>query len=223
MITLEVGNEKAKFLVHKIALCAASDVFEAACKPEWLKESNIIELPVDDPDAIHALINWIYSDEIWFPEEPRGCTFEDPLNNALASPFGFFATLYILAEKYQIAQLRNDAVDAIIEYNKYTDLPISLVSYVYANTTEDSTIRHLLLDLVRCEFDRDQFLKFAEVICSEFIIDLAVQSFGASSDVLDKYAQDVASPDKRFCERYHTHGDDEPFCAGLKEPQFPDD
>ncbi|PMD41662.1 hypothetical protein L207DRAFT_528268 [Hyaloscypha variabilis F] len=223
MIILEVGDKKDKFLVHRSVLAATGDFFEAACKPVWLKGSNVIELPADDPDTIQTLVNWMYSDEIWSSGERQVCTFENTLGEALASPFGLFAKLYILAEKYQIVRLKNDAIDAMINYNEYTDLPISLISYLYDNTTQDSVVRRLILDIVRCEWNRDQFLDFAERMCRDFLVDLAVPSFDLSAAEFDKYTRDLQLPHSQFCMRYHTHSDETPFCENLKNPTFPDD
>jgi len=53
---LLVGSEKKPFMVHKDVLCGASPFFETACKPEWLGDKWVIELPADEPDAINAMI-----------------------------------------------------------------------------------------------------------------------------------------------------------------------
>jgi hypothetical protein len=59
-ITLVVGEgEQQTFLnVHKNVLCAFSPFFEAACKPEWMKDDKVIKLPEDDLEAVRGMVYW---------------------------------------------------------------------------------------------------------------------------------------------------------------------
>jgi hypothetical protein len=45
-ITLAIGKQEdpKTLVVHKKILCSASPFFEAACKPEWLKEGAVIQV-----------------------------------------------------------------------------------------------------------------------------------------------------------------------------------
>lgn len=100
-VTLLVGESEEALLVHKDVLCAASPVFESACKTEWEKaEDRVIRLKGYDPRIVEILVTWMYNDEMYFPsdlaiwiEEQGDCKYTR--SDALA-------LLTIMAENFQM-------------------------------------------------------------------------------------------------------------------------
>lgn len=213
IIILEVGkgDKKVKCSVHKNIICAASSFFEAACKPEWMKpEDRVIKLPEDDPKIIQMIIYWAYHDTICIPEDSKDTMWDTDLEEALETDLGLSTKIYLIAEKYQVHRLKNDAIDTIIEKNSSQWLPVSLVSHAYGNTIPDSRLRRLMLNIVRFDFTSNgiDFESYAPLMCCEFLVDLAMAQFSIDGDKYAKYvpnASDVQDPQHDSCKRYHSH------------------
>lgn len=61
MITLYTGEDRIKFHVHEDKLCELS-FFRAALQGQFKEASEkAINMPEDDPDAVSALIEWLYT------------------------------------------------------------------------------------------------------------------------------------------------------------------
>jgi hypothetical protein len=61
-VTVRFSNREIK--CHKVILCTASDYFKALCGPASKfseKELTIIDLHDDDPDAIEAVLRYLYN------------------------------------------------------------------------------------------------------------------------------------------------------------------
>ncbi|KAE9373267.1 hypothetical protein N431DRAFT_337511 [Stipitochalara longipes BDJ] len=221
-VTLEVGegDEQVKISVHQNILCAASPFFEAACKPEWMKsEGRVIKLPEDDPEAIRGFVYWAYYDEISIAKELPVSQRSDNMENAMQTVFGLLAKLYLLGEKYQIPRLKNDAIDATMLYNPNSWLPIATVLHIYENTLPESPFRKLMLDIVLYDYEADQIEECAEMMCRDFLVDLAI-SLSKKDSIFDEYGRAEKMPTPEFCKRYHTHANSAEYCRKKKTATF---
>jgi hypothetical protein len=116
MIILIAGREdhQKHFTIHKKILCDASPFFKAHCKPEWMKnEEKVIKLLEDNAEVVQMLIFWIYHNQICISS--KVCTEVKTCEEALKSPWGLFAQLYVIAQKYQIPLLQNNTIDALLD------------------------------------------------------------------------------------------------------------
>lgn len=56
-ITLLVGEDEIRFLVHEKILCENSPFFESLCKSEWMEDHEKMEkLPEDDPELVDIMV-----------------------------------------------------------------------------------------------------------------------------------------------------------------------
>lgn len=149
-VTLYVGTERAAYYVHRHLLCNASTVFKAAFTIQRFRESfkNSIELPDDDIDTVDRFMQWLYTKDY----QLTGFHTEEEAHKR----FDALAKLNTFADKFSIALLTNNIIDRMWEvwelYSKKA-LPskqlfcprISLVGYVYENTTPHSAFRKLMV------------------------------------------------------------------------------
>ena len=214
-ITLVVGEgeEQTKLIVHKDVLCSASPFFQAACKPEWMKaEDKAITLPEDDPEAVKALVHWMYHDEICVDEKKANVNDANTEEEAMRGVWGIFVKLFVLGQKYQIPPLQNDAIDAILVYVNTWSIELGVISYAYENTSSGSPLRRLLVRLVRLDDDDLELMRFKNGLCQEFLFELAMALFKAQRSP----SKGAKRGDTSFCKRFHKHKAGEHRCKILK-------
>lgn len=136
-------------------LCNASPFFRAACSAGWMDPKNrVITLPEDDPEVIKMMIFWIYEDSIcvsWEATQRTWTAGKDSETELMKTNLGLFIQLYVLAEKYQMPSLQNDALSAIVWRGSYQNQPgiLQIVPYVYRNTySSQSALRRLIVKLI---------------------------------------------------------------------------
>ncbi len=122
--------------MHTERLCHYSGYFKR------LLEQNIKRAETEIPDCgitIFKLFeDWLYGSGINLKPE-----------NTDSDAFSLLFQLYLFADTYDAPQLKHACVDAIIKRARDGCLPSSVdVIYVYNNTTRDSQIQGLLLDML---------------------------------------------------------------------------
>jgi hypothetical protein len=215
VITLVVGEGEgqAKLIVHKDVLCSASPFFQAACKPEWMTaEDKVITLPEDDPEAVKALIHWMYHDEICADEKKTNVNDANTEEEAMRGAWGVFVKLFVLGQKYQIPPLQNDAIDAILVHVNTWSIELGVISYAYENTSSGSPLRRLLVRLVRLDDDDLELMRFKNNLCQEFLFELTMALFKAQKSPSKR----AKRRDNSFCKNFHKHKAGEPRCKILK-------
>lgn len=177
-MTLFVGIDRIPYHVHQSILCDASKVFKAAFSGKFKESSNrSMSLPDDEIDAVERMIRWLYSEKI-------------PLTNPISSEttsmcYWELAKLGTLADKYDITNLNNSIIDELYELQKppkdaYPP-KLSIVHYVYANTTVQSFYRKLLVAWYSWHIDLEWYdnkgIRENLAKVPEFAVDLAI-AFG---------------------------------------------
>ena len=145
MVLLVVGEEKIEISVHENVLFEASPVFKAAFPSRYKEGSErSISLPDDDADLMDALIQNLYAPQSGLRE--IGSTM-------------LLLRLYVLADKYDIVQVKNRICDWLISNLKNLPPSASEVEYAYGNTTSERPIRKVLTDWFTWRTDATWFDK----------------------------------------------------------------
>lgn len=142
MVDIYVGNDNTHWVLHEKLLCARSKFFS---KIFWdnHKTSNTqhtgnksFGLPEEDDEPFKLFVGWLYSGNVPVPEEEKD----------LANLFD----LYLMGEKWAIADLVRDVLDTVRKWYRMTDTYPGLrrVQYIYANTDTESPMRQLLVNSV---------------------------------------------------------------------------
>jgi hypothetical protein len=178
-------------------------------------EDKVIKLPEDNADVIQRLIFWIYHNQIciseinihWEVNTWCRCSCEE----ALDTPWGLLAQLYVTAQKYQMAQLQNDAIDALLDLSKQWNLPTSIISWVYENTTKGDNLRKLIFRIARQELERSDLATFCDNLCPQFLFDMTYAATKTGESGSDVRLEDneklcsIENPQEEFCAEYHQH------------------
>ena len=132
MVLLVVGEEKIELSVHENVLFDASPVFKTAFTSKYKEGSErSIYLPDDDADLMDALIQDLYAPQSALRE--IGSTME-------------LLRLYVLADKYDIVQVKNRICDCFVSNIKGLPPSASEIEYAYENATSERPIRRVLVD-----------------------------------------------------------------------------
>ncbi|PMD26768.1 hypothetical protein NA56DRAFT_744085 [Hyaloscypha hepaticicola] len=233
-ITMLVGEEEIRFLLHEKILCESSPFFELVCKSELMNDHvRMIKLHEDDPELVDIMVYWMYRKYLclpvyYFNTDPVSMT------SSLNTPPGLLARLYTLAEKYQIHRLQNDIIDALIlwldDFNLSLRVPASVIQYVWSNTfSEDCKLRQFLLEYVKAEYTFHDLRSIGvkeEVKEKDFWYGLA-RGFALTLDCMrdavegmeGELVEQMLASDLRsdVCMRWHKHKHEkERQCDGLK-------
>ena len=148
-VTLVVGETKAAFQVHEANLFEASPFFKAAFTSDFRERSEqTMTLPEDDEVIFELFVNWLYGQRYDISSPPADRTmFLEPIK------------LFVLADKYDVRSLKNLVVSQLFFAIKTVAKPPTLdeVSYAYKHTSQKSTLRELLTDLLTTRFNLGWF------------------------------------------------------------------
>jgi BTB/POZ domain len=140
MVDIYVGSQNTHWILHEKLLCSKSaffnKIFYRGKKHGTPNTNKTFGLPDEEDEPFRLFVGWLYSGRIASPEEE--------------SELGNLFELYLMGEKWQIAGLVKDVLDAVRRFYRQTDTWPGLrrVQYIYANTEEDSPMRLLLISSV---------------------------------------------------------------------------
>jgi len=135
MVDIYVGPENTHWVLHEKLLCARSKFFAKIFYSDGREtaRTKTFGLPDEEDDPFKLFVGWLYSGAVIPPREENDLT---PLYE-----------LYLMGEKWQIAGLIKDVLDAVRSFYRTTQTYPGLrrVQYMYANTDADSPMRQLLI------------------------------------------------------------------------------
>jgi hypothetical protein len=160
LLTIRVGKEPGQkdFVANESILTARSEFFRRAMNGSWEEaEIRVIKLPEDVPDVFANYLNFIYTGQFSVARKNReevatliGAEHTDYVCEEHAA----LLSVYVLAEKLQDVQAKNDAIRAVLDVtelksaNKGWAAPsLTTVNMTYHGTTEGSPARRLLVDI----------------------------------------------------------------------------
>ena len=180
VVTILVGEDKVPFHVHMNILCQASSLFEKAFMgPGDFKETSEMSmtLPEEDPEIFDGLARWLYTNRIVLETE----TAKQSKEKAQAW-YLHVAGIYIAADKYDILDLKNAAIDQCYDFLIQDTLAgprNQVIDYVYENTTPKSKFRRLLAEGFVWHVDLDVYsnkyaLTYLRGRSTDFVADVLV-------------------------------------------------
>ena len=141
IVTLNVGPDRRTFHVHQELLFKSSPVFKAAFSGVYQESSErCMALLDEDPETVERLLQWLYSKSF-------GLTKAVSLETS-NERYWQLARLNTLADKFDVGLLKNSIIDKLFASNtKHTLWPPQppVVAYIYENTTEQSSLRVLMV------------------------------------------------------------------------------
>jgi hypothetical protein len=180
LVTLDVGLEHHKIVVHKHYITRTSEFFATALKKAWIEgQSRIIELPEETPEHMEYYCDYAYSGKL----PTRAFTYRDS-DDEMALTFELLASFFVLGERRLDKKLRNAVIHEIL---RVRNLPLrnsvststststscnpstTAVNIIYEGTPEESPARRLMVDLVLAFGKKDEH---ASDVSSAFSFDV---------------------------------------------------
>ena len=167
IVHVKVGPEKRLFNIHKELLCDVSDYFAAALKGNFKEtQDQVIELEEEDVSLFERFQLWLYSRSLLSDEETvKGISWQALIE------------LYLFGEVRHIPDLRNAAVDALIDKQQTEPkLPTLPLHYVYSHTNQGSLLRKLFADMAAHIAGSNWFAQgFRDEFPHDFLLDVIME------------------------------------------------
>lgn len=183
VVQVKVGPEKT-FIIHKGLLCNSAAYFKAAFEGGFKEsQSQVLELPEDDPVMFSHFELWLYSGNILESHE----TVKDISWKVLTD-------LYFFGEAREIPSLQNEAIDICICKNIASRVtPTLQIKRVYENTPENSPLRRLFVDWMTYQsdptdsewFGDDREDRYPKQFLFDLVVSLYRKGVGATSKITD--------------------------------------
>lgn len=172
-MTILVGPEEKRFVVHKAIISEHSKFLRAACSKDFREgQEQIIRLPEVEVEPFSAYLQWAYRGDIIteFTEKLKEDTIE------YERQIITLTRLYIAADFLGDCLLRNTVSDKTRELWAATNRGPSCeaVNSVYANTPENCKFRKLMLDWHIWTGVGEWYRGAQENMPKAFFVDLAI-------------------------------------------------
>jgi hypothetical protein len=157
LVTLDVGPNHHKIIVHKHSITRTSGFFSAALGKKWIEgQTRTIELPEEIPEHMEYYCEYLYSGEL-----PTKDFSHRESGDNMEAGFELLANLYVLGERRMDAKLRNAIIHemlcvqtlpvripAAFGFNNSCVPPTTAVNIIYQGTREGPPARRLMVDMV---------------------------------------------------------------------------
>ena len=197
-----MGESETSFRVHKDFLCEASPFFRAALTTDFKEATEErVTLLEDDADTVDRFVQWLYTKSYQLSSSERSDEHYLQL-----------ARLYVLADKLQVCTLKDEIIRELFQIRKSNKLQppsMSVVTYVFENTMENSAFRRLIVAWYVWHIDMKWYNY--DTTAAEIA---QVPSFAAALAIC--LAKRIGGRSSPFDDRVELHYDSVPECEGSK-------
>ncbi len=141
IVTILVGPNKDRFVVHQDPLCAASKFFDGAFNSQFQEStSKEVRLPEEHPDIISCLCDWLYT-------TPSAASNDQPKQlHSRWSPDCFWLELFMMADRLLIAGLKLHAyaqIRSTFTWTRPTIPSVDFITSLYKESGPDVVQQHV--------------------------------------------------------------------------------
>ncbi|KAK3079201.1 hypothetical protein LTS18_005489 [Coniosporium uncinatum] len=140
-IKVLVGKDETPFIVQKSTLCASSDFFAAALKPEWKEaKERTIRLPEQSVETFEIYLQWLNSGNIATQQDEKAKHYKEYLQLIHA---------YALGDTLQDTAFVDALTDCFIAKAVKTSVcpGLETIGSLYKHTPDKSPARKLMVDM----------------------------------------------------------------------------
>jgi hypothetical protein len=165
MTTILVGAEQKKFVVHQALLCDKSQYFAKALTGSFEEgKTGIVKLKDVSSVLFKIVVSWLYCGKIvdaddgsniaqdfaGFKHKKKTYRVEVNANDTSTWPKQLLIELYILADRLDIKELRNNTIDGLTNAVEQSERNMKPSSYRFidSNTTAESPLRKFAVHIL---------------------------------------------------------------------------
>ncbi|KAF1914382.1 hypothetical protein BDU57DRAFT_558026 [Ampelomyces quisqualis] len=169
LIVVGSGTKETSFQVHAGLLKHYSSYFRNALKESWVEgETKIVRLAADEPANFKTFFHWLYSGKLYYTLTPEG---KVPFSDTK------ICSLYVFGDARGIPEFCNAAVDLLfVRFAHEWAYPATPLRYVYDNTSANSKLRKLLVDLSVGTFAFSDLRSYESRYPKDFLVDVVLRS-----------------------------------------------
>lgn len=178
-VTVLVGKDEKRFILHQDAVCAKSKFFQAMCSKPCLEgHEQIARLPETTVATFQAYCSWIYTGYL----QERTCTEESEMSDKNDEQEAL-VELYLLGNTLDDIKLRDSAKSMLFYTIKcHETLPCeSTVEMIWNSTPSGSLLRKMIVDAFVATADRDMFAEAIHKFPADFAREVAAAALKAAS------------------------------------------
>ncbi|KAH0378260.1 hypothetical protein KCU92_g8812, partial [Aureobasidium melanogenum] len=198
LVTIEVGSEKKKFVIHKDLLTFYSDFFRGAFNGSFIEAAEgKLSLPDVEVPIFDIFNQFLYTGRL---ADGEGHTLR---SNTLIK-------LWLFGDRFIVPCLQNSAIDALDKkFHMTHSLPTRFNKLIWENTLPSALLRKYMLDIVVYMADVEVILSSGneEYWTHEALVDLAKALF--NKQVVGDVDNDYPTMPKRDRCYYHVHAEGE--------------
>ncbi|KAK3715689.1 hypothetical protein LTR37_006914 [Vermiconidia calcicola] len=214
-ITVLVGPDEKRYVVHKNLVCDNSSFFRAACNGDWKEtKEKVVRLPEVDPDIFANYLGWIYTGELDVRDASSVASapkYHDnmPVKEQTVLEIRTVDT-YAFGDMVQDVRFCNTVVDELKRLVEDTkSIPaMSSVEHLYERVHRKSGFMRLWVDYYAFDHKPDQFAREEAGLPASFVFDIAHACIKRQGTPLA--SQKPFNRPKCF---YHKHIDDSDKCV----------
>lgn len=172
LITVLVGSEEHRFMLHQDAICGKSKFFTAACSKKWREgQERLVRLPEIRPSTFKIYCGWVYTGQIADIAHTRESDKDDRVAEKSQ-----LVDLYLVADALDDIKLRNLAVSTLFKSMQVhgTILSAVAIQWIWRATPSGSNIRKMLVDVTVSRMKDTSFEGYLLQYPPEFVQDVAV-------------------------------------------------
>lgn len=171
-ITVLVGSEEKRFILHQDVVCAKSKFFTAACSRKWREgQEKLVRLPEIHIPTFKVYCSWVYTGKI----ADISYTKESDEDDKIAEK-AQLVELYLVADTLDDVKLRNLAVSTLLKSMEAHRTILNFVSIqrIWQSSLSSSNIRKMVVDVTVSRMADTAYAENLSQYPPEFVQDVAV-------------------------------------------------
>lgn len=199
LITVLVGSEDEKFVVHKSAVCKNSKFFQAACGREWKEgQERVIRLPEADPEVFNVYAHWAYTETLDMSLMPEPSLRANDRNSPPA--YINLGKVWILGNFLHDHIVGNRVIDRFLQ--KLDSDPAARVhtqslEHIWNNTPQGCGLQRVLLETMAVRITEEDFEKYRQDYPQDFLFELAKNTFQSRKGQVSNFRRPLQLPHAR--------------------------
>jgi hypothetical protein len=200
LVTLLVGPEEERMVVHESYLSRDSAFFKAALKKQWTEgQTRVIKLPEELSEPVQYYIGYLYGGQLPTHNQVDGSPYSTDCHQS-----ELLAQLYVLGERVLNAKYQDTIIHEIFRLSKIAYGPEKntyypggiFVNVVYQGTSSQSPARRMVVDFAVCHGgkawlnegrDAGFFFDLSKALFQKMMDQVTVRDFRLDSMKVDDY------------------------------------